>query len=268
MNLITDLETLEVLWQKHFVKNTITNNYLLPNAYKELITTKKLSFIQGRNNIYLLVEKNGFYRLFYFINNFNEILNLDADKPVVMEILYRGESRKPNDIFNFWKKSGFKQHLTRDNLVASYKQLSVPDEKFAGIKWKFVSTEPEIAFTKELLDNSLDKYTGDELSLEEVSGFADKKNIICVYWENKLAGALQFEIKNNVIWLGHIAVSHEFRGKGIAKELVKVFIDINKVTTSTRYQLWVIQDNLSAVRLYNKFGFIYGNKSSASMLKM
>jgi GNAT superfamily N-acetyltransferase len=268
MKLITSIEILNEITSNYFLKKTITNNYLLPAAYLQLIDDKKIFFIVGNTNCLLFVEKNGFYRLFYYINNLSEILEVISNKPIVMEILFRGESHKQQGIFNYWEKCGFKKHLTRDNLVASFKQMTLPKEQLSGLKWKYANTELETIFTQKLLENSLDEYTGDRLSSEEVKSYVKNNNIICAYWENELAGALQFEIKNNIVWLGHIAVSPKFRGKGIAKELVKVYIEVNKTTPSTRYQLWVINDNLSAVRLYNRFGFIYGNKSSASMLKL
>lgn len=268
MKLITSIDILNEITSNYFLKKTITNNYLLPAAYIQLIDEKRLFFIEGDTNCLLLVQKNGFYRLFYYINNLSEILDVISNKPIVMEILYRGESHKQQDVFTFWERCGFKMHLTRDNMVASFKQMTLPKEPLSDLKCKYANTELETIFTKKLLENSLDEYTGDRLSSEEVKSYVKNNNIICAYWENELAGALQFEIKNNVVWLGHIAVSPKFRGKGIAKELVKVYIEVNKTAPSTRYQLWVINDNLSAVSLYNRFGFIYGNKSSASMLKL
>jgi GNAT superfamily N-acetyltransferase len=118
-----------------------------------------------------------------------------------------------------------------------------------------------------MIETTFDKYTGDVLTSQEVYSFAENKNIICAYLEEKLCGILQFEIKKNVVWLGHIAVAPQLRGFGIANALVKSYISMNMKQPDTRYQLWVIQDNTKATTLYNKFGFVYGNKTSASMLK-
>ena len=152
-------------------------------------------------------------------------------------------------------------------MQASYKQLILHSGNISDIEIKYVETDKEITFSKELIENTFDKYTGDILTLDEVKSFVNNRNIICAYFEGNLCGILQFEIKNNVVWLGHIAVSSEFRGHGIANALVNAYIVNNAKNPNTRYQLWVIQDNTKAKTLYNKFGFIYGNKSSASMLK-
>jgi GNAT superfamily N-acetyltransferase len=268
MNLIKDIETLNALLLRYFVKNTITNNYVLVDSYMEYVFDEKLFYESKASNTCILVDKGGFYRLYYFINDLNEEITIDTDKPIVMEILYRGESKRPDEVFSFWEKCGFVPHLTRDNMIAAYSQLVLPSTKASQVEIRYAESEAEIVFTKELIENALDKYTGDILTYDEITLLVEKRNVICAYWEGSLCGVLQFEIKNNVVWLGHIAVAAGFRGKGVANELVKAYIVNNAAQPSTRYQLWVIQNNIGAMALYQKFGFIYGNKSSASMLKM
>jgi ribosomal protein S18 acetylase RimI-like enzyme len=267
MNPVKDIKSLNEIIQNYFLKKTVTNNYLLPEAYAQYITEKKLYFITSVSNAFFLLEKQGFYQLYFYINNENEILLVDAGKPVVMEILYRGEAKRPNDIMVYWEKCGFRQHLTRDNMAATFNQLTIPSDSAQGVELKYAESREEILFVKELLENALDKYTGDILSYDEVYEYVQKKNVICALWNGEPVGALQFELKNNVFWLGHVAVADEFRGKGVAKELVKAYIADNAKDSGTKYQLWVIQNNMGAVNLYRKFGFMYGNKSSASMLK-
>jgi len=267
MNLIKDIESLNKLIQNYFVKNTVTNNYVLSDAYSHYIAEKRLFSVTSESNVCILLEKPDFYRMYYYINNQNELVTFDSDKPVTMEIIYRGEANRPYDALAYWEKCGFQKHLTRDNMMGVYQQFVIPSEKASQVEIRYAETESEMLFSKELIENTLDKYTGDILSFEEVKTFVDNKNVICAYLEGKLCGMLQFEIKNNVVWLGHIAVARGFRGKGVANELVKAYIINNAVQPDTRYQLWVIQDNIGATNLYHKFGFIYGNKSSASMLK-
>ena len=268
MEPITDNELLNEIIRDYFLKKTITNNYLLPEAYANYIAEEKLYFTASGSNVCLFLEKQGFYQLYYYVNNQNEYLSVDAGKPVVMEILYRGEAQKPQGIITYWEKCGFRQHLIRDNMTATFSQLMLPTESVHNVELKYAESSEETMFVKQLLENSLDKYTGDILSYNEIHEYVQKKNVICALWNGRLGGALQFEIKNNVAWLGHVAVSDEFRGKGIANELVKFYIVENAKGQDTKYQLWVIQNNIGATNLYRKFGFIYGNKSTASMLKI
>lgn len=267
MKLIRDIETLNGLLQKYFLRNTTTNNYVLSDAYKKHIANQCLFYVTTDHNACILVKKFDYYQLFYYINDHNELMINDLNNAVFMEILYRGEDQRPAEIISYWEKCDFKQHLTRNILIANKEQLSFKSGIASNIKIKYAETEKEIIFTKELIENSFDKYTGDILTFNEVKFFAEKRNIICAYLDGNLGGILQFEIKNNIIWLGHIAVSQKYRGFGIATALVKAYITDNDLHPNGRYQLWVIKDNVTAYALYKKFGFVYGNKSSASMLK-
>ncbi|MBE0654870.1 MAG: GNAT family N-acetyltransferase [Bacteroidales bacterium] len=267
MKAISDIESLNDLIHDYSARDTITNNYVFTNEFAQHIANKNLFFITEKHNACILVKKTGFYKLFYFINNKNELMLNGYNLPVVMEIIYRGALQRPLEAITYWEKCGFKQHLTRDLLTATYKQLIPAEKKSLNIQIKYADTEEEMLYSKELIENTFDKYTGDILTYQEVKYFAENKSIICAYFRGNISGVLQSEKKHNVVWLGHIAVAPEYRGNGIADALVDAYIENNKSQPDTRYHLWVIQDNSKATTLYNKFGFVYGNKTSASMLR-
>lgn len=265
---IDSRETIDTILERWFIKNTATNNYLLLESYENLIKWKKLFYVNSESNCAILVEKDGFYRLYYFLNDFMDPLKIEVDFPVVMEIIYRGYFKYPEQEINYWLNLGFKIHLTRDNLFSIYDSISLSEPIDNEIEIEYVHGAREEEFTMEIIDKTLDKYTGDILSLKEIRRFSENKWILIAYYDRKPAGILQFEIKNNVVWLGHLCVDISFRGKGIARALVHKFIVDNFTSVPTRYQLWVINDNKSAISLYSKFGFKYANKTSTSLLKI
>ena len=267
MKKIDSVAELSALIERYSIRGTITNNYLLTDTYSQLVKDGNMFWIEGQKNACILHEKSEFYQLYYFINDVNEKIDINSHKPVTMEILYRGNLQRPDSIQAYWECNGFKPHITRDSMMATYEQLILPADKNPDIEIKFAKSGFESNYAKELIDSTFDKYTGDILTSEEINTLAANNNILCAYWMGDICGILQFEIKNNVVWIGHIAVSSNFRGKGVAQELVNEYIIRNVVNPKTRYQLWVIQDNSNARALYNKFGFVYANKSSASMLK-
>lgn len=268
MKIVEKPEDLSGLLKDFSDSKTITNNYLLWDAYQEFILNRQLFFLKTKSNLCFFVQKSDFFRLYYHINNADEKFDFECDKPVTMEIIYRGEKNKPLPVIEYWENNGFKQHIVRENMAASYNQIRLPENKKTPVLIKLAESDKEILFSKELFEQTFDKYTGDILTLDETAHFAHIKNLLVAYDEERLCGALQFEIKNNVVWIGHIAVSAGFRGKGIANELVKSYITINANQPNTRYQLWVMQDNPGAIGLYKKFGFIFANKTAASMLKL
>jgi ribosomal protein S18 acetylase RimI-like enzyme len=264
---IEDTGTLNDIIREHSIRKTITNNYVLADAYFRHIEEENLYAITENGNAYILLKREDHYRMFYYLNNLENPGIFDCTMPVVMEILYRGEAQVPEEIFSYWKKRGFRRHLTRDLMTAVSSMVKMDEKEKPGIIIKYAETDDEASFIKKLSDSAFDKYTGDILSFFEVKSFTDSKNILCAYFNNKIAGMLQFETRNNITWLGHIAVAPEFRGNGIANALVRAYLNNNCTGPGTKYHLWVIQDNIAAISMYKKFGFIYGNKTSASMLK-
>lgn len=269
MEKINHIEDLDYIFDNYFLKKTQTNNYVLAESYYKLINTNKLYWIKGESNAYLFEKKDSFYQLYFFINDLEENFNFLITEPIVMEVVYRTSFGKPNEIINYWLKSNFKEHLTRDNLSITSNKVNNIDIKNNAVFLKYADSEEEGLKVKNLFDTNLDKYTGDMLSQEEINTFINNKNIICAYLNNQFCGALQFEIKNNIVWLGHIVTDKKYRGNGIANLLVKKYIDDNIIlNTITRYQLWVINDNFAAKSLYDKFGFIGTNKSTTSIIKL
>jgi ribosomal protein S18 acetylase RimI-like enzyme len=266
MILVEKTELLDEVFEKYFQKGTWSNNYILKDEYFEHIENQKLFYIQDDQNSYFLIKKNSFYRLYYFINEPNTFFSALTDLPVVLEILYRGEKHFPSNQSDFWIQSGFKSHLTRDCYFLKNRDLT----NFDGIhdlNIQNAQTQEEFEYVKKLIDQDLDLYTGDNLTIDEIRDFARQNLLYISYMEGKPCGFLQSDDKNQVYWLGHIVVDSEFRGKGIAKSLVNHYLNEGKSRNCNQFQLWVIHDNKPAVELYKKYGFTYLNKSTCSMLK-
>jgi len=265
---IKDFDEVNNLIEGFTFKNTLTNNYLLADQLQILIANQKLFFIKGKNNLAILADRSISYQVYYLLNDLDENWIFEANKPLMMEILYRNEKNRPDNILKFWEVNGFKEHLTRNNLSLTYKQKVEPKDLNAIIRIQYATSTSEAKYTATLFENDLDRYTGDLKSYEEILHFVKNKNVICAYEGKQLCGALQFELRQNNYWLGHIVVDSDFRGKGIANSLVNAYIDLNRQSEDTRYQLWVIKENVPAVKLYERFGFKYAGKTTVSMLKL
>lgn len=267
LTLVIDPHSLEEIIEAHSFKDTLTNNYLLSKQYSNYIEEKKLWYSIKDANLYLFVGKEGFYRLYYHVNN-SEVEHDFTNIEIVLEIIYRGESKKPIDHVNYWKKNGFKTHLTRDCYFLKKSEVTSKFENKEEFKIESVSSEEDIIFAKKLIDENLDIYTGDRLALHEIEHYSELGHLYCVYNKGIRCGILQAEFKNNIFWLGHIVVDENFRGLGLANELVNHYINEGIDLQAMQFQLWVINDNIPAVNLYQKKGFKYLNKSTLSMLKL
>jgi ribosomal protein S18 acetylase RimI-like enzyme len=264
MERIDSIDRYNHIIEGFFRKGTQTNNYLLEDRIRALIGRDKLFFLIQGLNAFILDDRVGYFQLYYYLNDPSALYVAPFRKTTVMEILYRGLDRKPEQAVDFWKKSGFTEHLTRILLNANISQ-TVAQETGGSAEIRFAQDDADVRFANELLDAELDYYTGDRLSFDELKLFATGRNLLLAVQGGERAGVLQFEIRNHTAWLGHIAVNPVFRGQGLAGFLVAEYINLN-VAKTNRFALWVIHDNTPAVNLYNKFGFSVAHKTTVSFI--
>lgn len=264
---VNNIIILEKIIEEHLFKGTLTNNYVLSKKFTKYIDEKKLWFWKGNSNLYLFVEKEGFYRLYYLINNVDthdDFSNLE----IVLEIIYRGKNKMPLEQIKYWKKNSFKSHLTRDCYFLKADSILPNYNQVEGVTIELPKNKEDILFAKKLIDEKLDLYTGDRLSLMEIENFAKRGLLFCAYKNNSICGMLQADLRNNIYWLGHIVVHKDFRGMGLANLLVDNYLNEGLKLQIRQFQLWVIDENIPAVNLYKKRGFSYLNKSTHSMLSI
>jgi GNAT superfamily N-acetyltransferase len=246
-------------------KGRITNDYL-QNDVADLIIHNRLFSICGQDNAILLVQKDGFYRIYYYINNPEEILALPEGE-YVTEILFRGENAPEAEV-KWLANMGFKENLIRDQYFAKYSSLSAPT-MLIDAKVELAQTMEEVCWAAHLFNDSFDKWSGDFVS-DDMCEFlyAGQQVLVAKDMLGKLYGALHFEKRQGACWLNHVAVVPEARGRKIGRGLTEAYIEQGHVDDNSRYMLWVQRQNVSAVAMYRNKGFAPMNKSTLSMIKI
>ncbi len=248
----------------------LSNNYMLQDELAAHIDSGQLFYLQQAQNAAFLLKKRGFYRLYYYLNVLSQPFEIVTGEPVVQEILYRGERHFPEKEVGFWKENGFQEHLGRDCYFAK------PTEVAAFAEDTFLETQISIESlhqaahleeARQMIEDYLDPYTGDILSLTEVQQYAQRNELFGVFAEGQLAGILQAEFKQKTYWLGHMVVKAAYRGRKLSTLLLKHYFRQGLQLDCRQFQLWVINNNNSALSLYQKYGFQYLNKSTISLLK-
>ena len=267
MNRVEKLEFIDRVLETYMLSSTISNNYMLRDEYLHHIAMGNLFIDIDDHNAFIYLRRNGFYRVYYLINQEDRTFSFNAFQPLVLEILYRGEKNFPQNAKSFWELSGFQSHLSRDAYFLKNTAANEILDLRASQVIKAHSHE-HISFTKRLIDEYLDLYTGDNLSLEQIESFVSKGLVYLALDDGQMAGILQADHKSGIFWLGHLVVDPTFRGKGVAQKLLKYYLNEGAIAKCNQFQLWVIKDNEAAVGLYKKHGFNYLNKSTFSMLKM
>lgn len=87
----------------------------------------------------------------------------------------------------------------------------------------------------------------------EVSG--TRRTVLVAVTEDRVIGAASYEVTDDVADLRRIMVAPEVRGKAIASKLIRGGIEWAQAGGAQRILLEVAEDNLSALRLYERTGF-------------
>lgn len=247
-------------------KGRITNDYL-QNEAADLIVKDCLYALCGEDNAVLLVQKPGFQRLYYYINNLEELLELPKNE-YVTEILFRGDSA-PEDEVKWLERLGFKKNLIRDQYLGKYASLTQP-VLIGGPKTEIATEEEDVIWAINLFNSTFDKWSGDFIPQETAMMLIQEQAILIARDLNGARlGALHFELRAGTMWLNHVAVVKEARGMGVGLGLVEHYIEKGHINgDNSRYMLWVQRQNEPAVNLYKKKGFAPMNKSTLSMIKL
>lgn len=253
------------LVEKYNYKGRLTNDYLQTEA-ADLIIHNKLFAISGEKNAAFLVSKDGFFRLYYYVNDIEEILSLPSGE-FVSEILFRGEEAPETDV-RWLEKNGFKKNLVRDLFFAKYSSFTQPIGN-KNIIIEFARTIEEVRWAADLFNGNFDKWSGDYISSDMFERlFVEKQVLVAKDKAGVLYGATQFEIKRGVCWWNHLAVVPESRGKNIGRSLMEAYIEQGHQDDNSRYMVWVQRQNMVAVTMYKNKGFQPMNKSTLSMIKL
>lgn len=246
-------------------KGRITNDYL-QNEAADLIIHDSLFAVCGEDNLAFLVQKDGFQRLYYYINKTDEKLELPQGE-YVTEILFRGENA-PDAEVKWLEDLGFKKNLIRDQYFAKYSSLSQP-VFISGLKIEIAATVDDAIWAINLFNASFDKWSGDFIPEAMAPLLIQEQAILMAKDTNdNRLGALHLGMEKGVTWLHHVAVADNARGMGVGLGLVEAYIEQGHVDDNSRYMLWVQRQNTPAVNLYKKKGFAPMNKSTLSMIKL
>lgn len=263
---IETLEQYNQIVERYSIKGRATNDYL-QNKAADLIVHDCLFAVCGDDNAVLLVQKAGFQRLYYYINNYGELIKLPKNE-YVTEILFRGENAPEAEV-KWLEDMGFRKSLIRDQYYAKYASLT-QSVLTTGLKTVIATEEEDAVWAIDLFNATFDKWSGDYIPRELAPLLIQEHAILIARDLNgNRIGALHLEQKGGAMWLNHVAVVKEARGIGAGLGLVEHYLELGHVNgDNSRYMLWVQRQNEPAVNLYKKKGFAPMNKSTLSMIKL
>ncbi len=118
-----------------------------------------------------------------------------------------------------------------------------------------ILNKSEIQELKVLEDKIFDK-SNFPLSLKAIK-YNQSKNLFLIFKiENNIVGYILTFVRAKSARIYSIGVNQDFRGQNIGSQLIKTVIEIVKSKNIKIIRLEVRVDNIQAIELYKKFGFI------------
>lgn len=218
------LEELEIL--KSY-EGSITNDYMNTLLYEANIA--RLYYIKGEANFYVLIKREGYYKLYYYINDINQ--KFDANGTFVSEIVSKEMDETLENI-------GFELYKTRVRLRLNHK------EPYESKRVKYID---DAEFIYGALQ-SFDEYSGERLSMDEVKERIEKKLFIGIDG----AGFIEFSTDAFKDSIEHFYIDSAKRGEGLGSEILMHYL--GSVSKKKRVNVWT-DEGSRAIKLYHKYGF-------------
>lgn len=204
-----------------------TNAFLNRDLYEENFDS--LYYIKGEKNFYILIKRDGYYKMYYYINDLSE--NFDAQGTFVSEVVSKEKDAVLENLGFFLYKTRVRLRLMKKEAFFS-KRVNFLDDR---------------DFIYSSLQN-FDKYSGERLTMDEVHDRI--KNNLFVGIED--IGFIEYKSSAFQDSIEHFYILPKFRSQGYGSEILKHFIA--NVSKKKRLSVWTYEGS-DALRLYKKLGF-------------
>ena len=104
-NSITSFAEYSDLISGYKTDRSLSNNYMMREEVERHIAASDMSFSATEHNLFLLVRKPMCMRMYYYLNDFDELYV--PDENVVIEILFRGNQCFPTVENDYFRHCGF-----------------------------------------------------------------------------------------------------------------------------------------------------------------
>lgn len=217
-----------------------TNCYLNYQAFIELLENS--NFIVRDNSIFIMSNQNGFYKFYFFVNNDEELKNLDSffyfyKEPIILEII----SNNKVDA-NLYAKIGFKPYKIYSRYRTNKKNKSFDIVKIANLE----DTNEILKLINDTFDH-LSDYIPNENELKKL---ILKQEVFIVKIDEKLAGVSIYETKYKSYYFRLSCVHPDHR-----PGLIGYMLASTQPESGNNYLTWIDDNNLEAIRLNTFLGY-------------
>lgn len=212
-------------------------------SYREFIDLlDENNFIVRNNSIFLMSDKDSFYKFYFFINDYGELKNLNSffhlyRKPIVLEIISNSQIDE-----NFYIQIGFKPY----KIYSRYRTVK-KNKNFDTVK---IANLDDIEEITKLINETFDPLSDYIPNSDELQELILKEEVFIVKVDNKLAGVSIYEkkYKNYYFRLSCVHPNHR-------PGLIGYMLASTSPKNGSNYSTWIDDNNLEAIKLNTFLGY-------------
>lgn len=227
-------------------KKRYRNCYLQLPEVKEIYDAGMLEVYTHEEDYFLVESRNDIRYLYFFCNKWDWLNNIDElkcqNEKIVVNIVGKRSYEMPRYI---------EEHCA---LYQKYRRM-----RYTGNAQNVTDTEFDFCTTADIdaileLLEQFDPYSDFVPSRDELLGFIERKNILCIRVNNVVVGLLAFENKSKTSYVRFVIVNKEYRGRSLGKKLMMKWLHMHNEAVSR--VLWCNVHYKEADTLYNELGFV------------
>ena len=235
-------------------KDFVTNSFFPAQQLKSLVDSGNTTAKASNEAVIILLEEERLTRLYFYAASFDSLRHIPLlmpeykNKAVIADIVgknhHAAKLAAGVEEHNFSK---YRELIRMNRKNEEVMQGTVSDVILAG--------SDDIDEIMDILYGEFDIFVSRLPTRQKLQEAVTKGGITVVRQLGKIAGLAYFEKPGERLkYLYQIAVHRDFRGKGVADELLKH--EFVNTPMGTIFQLWVEADNKYALNKYREYGFI------------
>lgn len=244
----------------------ITNsNVLFPDTIKQYTNQNSAYYVLGDKGVVFFFEEEDYFYIYANICQGFQMVLPESKKSFVLFYFYKeNRPQKSMQMFlDIWKDIGLKENACFMNMVIIQDDIlpfNLPTGYTAGQAQSKHFGQIVALFRSCLPTRNSPLPKEEDMSEDEVYCVLDE--------EGKVAAALKYSNNGNICTFKQAATVTEHRRKGLMLALMSTFVRGLHEKSIHKVQLWVNQDNTSAVKCYEKLGFIPDGNHSIQLLSL
>lgn len=245
MKKIESYKELSALISGQFRRGMLTNAFLSATEWEKAIGAGSVTAHSRENSLLVCRQKESHSVLYFWLNEEPAFAMPFLSENTVLEIPGRQKDQALWTVGEAWEQAGFQPLFTRQRMNCTM-EGGAPGAQIV------IAGESELSGARHLLSSNFSPLTGclpDEETLAEHM----RAEGVLLYREGTRDLGLLHRVKDRTGWeLRHLCVAEEGRGKGIGEKLVRAY---HALCAGEKSRVWVRQDLLPALTIYNRCGY-------------